>query len=310
MKRIYYILPTIALALFATVLASCSSDDEAKTTATSTPVQFYGTFNGDEPAVATTRAYDDKWEVNDAIGITCSPYFNVKYTANTSGKSTQLSYSSGKEIMYDPKINVYTFMAYYPYTENAFGDYEDLLIDMKAMRDAEHAKKYDFMYSFGIGRNGTPVSFKFDHIMTRVIFNFVDGENVKLMNNHRWYLPNAIRLRGSFETYSGLCEADAKVRPGAEDTVGNITYPNVPDTLYFFPQTTKKSTLVLFNEKDLGDEDIIVQKYTMDLALPRFEAGKSIELTISVNDQRMQLKGITIQDWNRKNQGNINASDM
>ncbi len=315
MKRIYYILPTIALALFATVLASCSdSDDAVNTVSGEEPVQFFGAFNGGSVSTAAkTRVVDDQWEVNDAVGISGGNYYNTKYTATEAGAMTQLAFNSGKEIMFSTEIPKFSLTAYYPYTYNHFYDYEDTLVGMKEQQTMAMAKKYDFMYAAAEAERGSVVNFNFTHKMCRVIFKFVDGENVTL-KNHRWYLANAIRLRGTFEPYNGKIQVDKRSLPGVEDTVGNIHYPNVPDTLFFFPQTPRAGTLVLYHKTyPLPNEDpyyFFEQTYKTDITLPELESGKSVELKFSVNDQRIRMVGFTINDWNDTAQPDVSATDM
>ena len=168
-----------ALALLASAMVSCNTEDTASTTANGkVAVQFTGGISVD------TRAAGQAWADGDKIGIfmieagkTLSADVikegvdNVCY--QTSGSSAFSPISGGKTIFFPIDGDV-DFYSYYPQT--TVNDYKVAL----NMANQTSQEAIDFMYAKKTGCNkATPqVDLKFNHMLSKLVLNVQPGNGL------------------------------------------------------------------------------------------------------------------------------------
>lgn len=173
MKNRLSILVFLAPAIFAT----CNkADDSAGIDDARTPLQVSSSIS--------TRAYDNRWEANDAIGIYAfrhgtteivDPiYANVEYLTDTKG--TQGRFTPSERVIYLPANDEsYDFVAYYPFSAT-IGE-EGYTVDVS---DQSSQKEIDLMAaSVQSARESAPqVNFSFIHKLSKVNVTLTPGSGM------------------------------------------------------------------------------------------------------------------------------------
>lgn len=152
------------LGLGAMLLTSCDQDivneiylpggggSVVVTDSTSTKqLQVFTNLEMLQPAVST-RAVDNRWELNDMIGISSTGMINnMKFTR--SGGTNQFV-SANKVFFTD--TDTHTFNAYYPYTANPTNDLIEFQVPEAAVQSEQKVNDFLFARWSGIIRQSEP----------------------------------------------------------------------------------------------------------------------------------------------------------
>lgn len=301
-------------------LVSCNSkDDVAEPTGNVSP------RISAELAGMGTRAYDNAWETNDLIGISCTStdetdYTNMKYTTTAGdGNFTHVG-GQASGIFFQGKEDV-TFTAYYPYT-GIEGTTPTCNVSTANQADANQ-RNFDYLFTTGAKANkaNPQVSFKgtyaFQHKMTRLIIRIVPNEDADVTvddlkkanavhpdGNGIAYRLRGMKLNGEFNPVNGSANAtgEATALYTFSETADEHSYVTEKDgvsteagvyySLIFYPQTFEADTFLGFSALLNGAE------YNCNLIpTPTFEAGKSYIYTVKVSKTALEVVDCEIDNW-------------
>lgn len=302
------------VAAFALTLVACNND-ETDNNVVNEPIaaRFYG-----EISEATTRAAGTTWTVDDAIGVTgtsgSTTYTNIKYKYVAQSDPFAVV-TSGNEIYYQDGSQV-EFKAYYPFS----GIEKSIPLTVArtiAAEDQDATNKsvdgkftpqsqIDFLYGTGTGNrtaNEGKVKFSFKHQMSKLILEFIAGNEVDL-NDLTQYKLESLEMSGSFDPTTGTAEA---ITPSANTTLtierngGSFTTapttPNPTSSLILFPQTATTATLTA----TVGGK---TYRATLNLPLKTaggsdkgMVSGKKYTYHVTVGTQEITISQAIIEDW-------------
>ncbi len=277
-----------AVALATLLLTACQNDEE--TTQTDTRVALQVTSG------IQTRAFDNQWEKNDAIGIfgftqgdaPTQAYSNVRYVT-TGGNGTFTP--DGTTIYLPTDGSSLDFVAYYPYTATAMTDG----VYTVNVTDQSDQSTIDLMAAGTqtVDRTDPTVTFNFEHKLSKIVFNFTAG--VGMDENELAGMTVQLTNQQPKATFD-------VTQPDGEVVVGT----NTPATL------TLNTT-----DDGMSSEGIVLPSenfdgMTLHLALVdggsffnwdlnnssanKFEAGKKYVYDITVNRTGLSVTA-TITDW-------------
>ena len=304
--------------LAAAVLTACNNDENDVIDSGSSQATFTAAINGQ----ANTRAYDQTWEANDAIGISgtsgSTVYTNVQYVT-TGGNGNFTAGTSGNEIYYQDN-NAVTFTAYYPWTKLA-ADATTITADTRAQASQSD---FDFLWAQQTGSKASPnVQFLFAHKMTKLVLTIRKGDGVSYQEVQDAVLSlGGFRNNGSFNVTDGTTST-------ADDLATDWTFAgNTSETGYNAPSSkddaaeTVAYTLILFQQEfaaplpftaitggqsfsatlnfttaniDAGDTD----------AQNEWVAGRQYNLSVTLHKTGITVNGSTIQGWEEADGDNI-----
>ena len=289
-------------------LAACTNDNEA---IDNSPVA--ARINAEISNTVTTRASGTQWATYDQIGVstiagTGTYYNNVCYEWNGSSFTTP----SENAIYFQTPESV-TFRAYYPFTGTP-GESAGVLTGVSTGSEnqtAENRPLIDFLYATGATAdthhptidftdntkdNGRDCSFH--HCMSQITLTFEAGSGVSFTAvKPVSYKLSGLTLTGSFDTETGVAEADENVR-AADLTMG--LGGALTSSVILFPQTlTSIDLTVNFNDND----------YNATLTVPdgAMKAGNNYTWTVTVRNKDLSVGSAVISDWNPVSGGNVNA---
>lgn len=310
---------TIFMAMLAAaVLTACNNDENDVIDSGSSQATFTAAINGQ----ANTRAYDQTWEANDAIGISgtsgSTVYTNVQYVT-TGGNGNFTAGTSGNEIYYQDN-NAVTFTAYYPWTKLA-ADATTITADTRAQASQSD---FEFLWAQQTGSKASPnVQFLFAHKMTKLVLTIRKGDGVSYQEVQDAVLSlGGFRNNGSFNVTDGTTST-------ADDLATDWTFAgNTSETGYNAPLSkddaaeTVAYTLILFQQEfaaplpftaitggqsfstkldfttanvDAGDTD----------AKNEWVAGRQYNLSVTLHKTGITVNGSTIQGWEEADGDNI-----
>lgn len=296
-----------ALAALALSLAACTNDNEVMD---NSPVA--ARINAEISNTVTTRASGTAWEDKDQIGVstiagTGTYYNNICYERNGSSFT-----ATGENIYFQTPESV-TFRAYYPFTGTP-GESAGVLTGVSTGSEnqtAENRPLIDFLYATGATAdthhptidftdntkdNGRDCSFH--HCMSQITLTFEAGSGVSFTAvKPVSYKLSGLTLTGSFDTETGVAEADENVR-AADLTMG--LGGALTSSVILFPQTiTSIDLTVNFNDND----------YNATLTVPdgAMKAGNNYTWTVTVRNKDLSVGSAVISDWNPVSGGNVNA---
>lgn len=270
------------------VMTACNNELENSNVNTYTPLQIQGGIAGQ------TRAYDNVWEANDAIGIymtsagtttTVESVNNLKYTtANGDG-----TFTAASTVAYMPDsgndVDVY---AYYPY-----GDVSNGVVSFD-LSDQTNQAKIDLMAAKAVTTTDSPidksnptVTLDFSHKLTKLVFNVsvetgsslslngmtasISGQPVAITYNP---LTETIATTGDTQTVDMkvtagedntatveaiLLPTSTESNPAADRTVEftvglNVYTVTIPSTKEFAVSTKNIYNVVFYNKEELSIE--------------------------------------------------------
>ena len=276
-----------AVALATLLLTACQYDEETMQTDTRVALQVTSGIQ--------TRAFDNQWEKNDEIGIfgftqgdaPTQAYSNVRYVT-TGGNGTFTP--DGTTIYLPTDGSSLDFVAYYPHTT----DLENGIYTV----DVENQSDQSTIDLMAAGKQradrvNAKVNFNFKHKLSKIVFNFADGDGMALSE----LAGMKVQLTGQ----RTLATFDV-TKP--ESAVNVDTGEPVTLTLNTVANGTSAEGIVLPSENFDG--------MTLHLALVdggsffnwdlnnssanKFEAGKKYVYDITVNRTGLSVTA-TITDW-------------
>lgn len=309
MKKAFFIASAAAIM----VLTSCSSDNEPNIENPGEAVSFSATIGSSQ-----SRAYDQTWENDDAIGISCvtggKTYSNVSYT--TAGDGNFNVTTPGTEIYYQDN-NVVTFTGYHPYTATTAGYGADTW-------NQAAQKSFDFLWAQATGSKAERnVAFSFTHRMAKVCLTVKRGADISFDEVKAAVLSlEGFRHEGTFDVISGTAAATGNASlfdfANATEAAHNapLTIDNdaetVTYTLIFFPQAFTEAlpfTATLSGMQEFSaDLDFTAANANVD-AEPKNEwvARRQYNLTVTLNKTSVTVEGCTIRPWNEVDGGEFDA---
>ena len=310
---------TIFMAMLAAaVLTACNNDENDVIDSGSSQATFTAAINGQ----ADTRAYDQTWEANDAIGISGTSggttYTNVQYVT-TGGNGNFTAGTSGNEIYYQDDAAV-TFTAYYPWT-NLESGVTTITADTRAQSSQSD---FDFLWAQQTGSKASPnVQFLFAHKMVKLVLTIRKGDGVSYQEVQDAVLSlGGFRNNGSFNVTDGTAFAT--------DGTVNLTFAgNTSETGYNAPLSkddaaeTVAYTLILFPQVFSSSLPITAtitggQSFSATLnfttanidagdtdAQNEWVAGRQYNLSVTLHKTGITVNGSTIQGWEEADGDNI-----
>lgn len=285
--------------LAAAVLTACNNDENDVIDSGSSQATFTAAINGQ----ADTRAYDQTWEANDAIGISGTSggttYTNVQYVT-TGGNGN--------------------FTAYYPWT-NLESGVTTITADTRAQSSQSD---FDFLWAQQTGSKASPnVQFLFAHKMVKLVLTIRKGDGVSYQEVQDAVLSlGGFRNNGSFNVTDGTAFAT--------DGTVNLTFAgNTSETGYNAPLSkddaaeTVAYTLILFPQVFSSSLPITAtitggQSFSATLnfttanidagdtdAQNEWVAGRQYNLSVTLHKTGITVNGSTIQGWEEADGDNI-----
>lgn len=304
--------------LAAAVLTACNNDENDVIDSGSSQATFTAAINGQ----ANTRAYDQTWEANDAIGISGTSggttYTNVQYVT-TGGNGNFTAGTSGNEIYYQDDAAV-TFTAYYPWTKLA-ADATTITADTRAQASQSD---FDFLWAQQTGSKASPnVQFLFAHKMVKLVLTIRKGDGVSYQE-----VQDAVLSLGGFKNNGTFNVTDGTAF--ATDGTVNLTFAgNTSETGYNAPLSkddaaeTVAYTLILFPQVFSSSLPITAtitggQSFSATLnfttanidagdtdAQNEWVAGRQYNLSVTLHKTGITVNGSTIQGWEEADGDNI-----
>lgn len=310
---------TIFMAMLAAaVLTACNNDENDVIDSGSSQATFTAAINGQ----ADTRAYDQTWEANDAIGISGTSggttYTNVQYVT-TGGNGNFTAGTSGNEIYYQDDAAV-TFTAYYPWT-NIESGVTTITADTRAQSSQSD---FDFLWAQQTGSKASPnVQFLFAHKMVKLVLTIRKGDGVSYQE-----VQDAVLSLGGFKNNGTFNVTDGTAF--ATDGTVNLTFAgNTSETGYNAPLSkddaaeTVAYTLILFPQVFSSSLPITAtitggQSFSATLnfttanidagdtdAQNEWVAGRQYNLSVTLHKTGITVNGSTIQGWEEADGDNI-----
>ena len=275
-------------ALLALSLAACNNEEITTTPDSRVALQVTGGIQ--------TRAFDDRWEENDEIGIfgftqgdaPTQAYSNVRYvTKNGDGAFTP----DGNTIYLPTDDSSLDFVAYYPHTASltADGIYAVDVTDQSGQKDIDlmAASKQTG------NRIDATVAFNFVHKLSKVIFTFKPGDG--MTDTELAGMTVQLTNQQTLATFD-------VTQPDGEVVVGT----NTPATLTLNTAADGSSSegIVLPSSDfsgmtlhlELSDGSSFFNWDLNNSIADKFEAGKKYVYDITVNRTGLGVTS-TIEDW-------------
>lgn len=277
-----------AVALATLLLTACQNDEETMQTDARVALQVTSGIQ--------TRAYDDQWEKGDEIGIfgftqgdaPAQAYPNVRYVT----KSGNGTFTPDGTTIYLPTDDSYlNFVAYYPHTTSltADGIYAVDVTDQSIQKDI------DLMAASKLSANRikNTVAFKFEHKLSKIVFNFADGDGIALSE------LAGMKVQLTNQQPKALFDV---TKPDGEVVVGMDSPIDI--TLLTDANGTSSEGIVLPSANfdnmtlhlELADGGSFFNWDLNNSKADKFEAGKKYVYDITVNKSRLDVTA-TIEDW-------------
>lgn len=316
MKKIFLSAGAAACTLF---LAGCSTEE----------VPSGGNDSNGRVALQVTsgiqtRAYDDRWEDGDAIGIfALMPGTTTVATDETSGTAQgNRQYSTVKNALgtFNPVTDatIYLpvdgstrdFIAYYPYQPEMAGS--TYKIDLSTQKPQ---KSIDFMVSTqeqaegssrttAISKTAPAVQFRFEHKLSKVRLNIETGDGFK--GNHSELAGMTVALTGQQTTadFDVLTDDGVAIAKGYE-SIDLLTAEN---------GRTSEGIVMPSNDYDgmqfefrIEGHEPYVWELNQSVNATRFDPGKEYIYNITIHKTAIEVTA-TIKDWEPGNANGENGN--
>lgn len=276
----------ILVAAATLALASCSDDNyvdepiEAKISATI------------ESGIST-RASETKWDQGDKIGITMlGRYVNLEYSTEAGN-----GIFTGNSMYFLNKQNTETIIAYYPFSGSEGTDPGtiDFTTTTEKQNPTEQAK-FDFLYAKKENITGMNPSVKLDfsHKMSKLTFNFINGNEGTKVSKITSYTIEGLVLAGTFNTSTGICSPKNVASQDLEIDLTDITIQsgiNVP-SIIVCPQQPALNTLKM-KIHDSENQDYVCE---LKFGVNGIEAGNNYIFNITVSKTGVTINP-SITEW-------------
>lgn len=293
------------MALLAILFAACgNSDTDTPILSNQVAVQFASNIKIAEKKA--TRAYDNTWEANDAIGVTMlkagtnvisEGADNRKYITNTAGSNGIFSPATDNTIYYPQDGSKVDFIAYYPYSENVNNFIYPIDVstqDILANIDLLHAEKV-----VDKGGNSPIVALQFQHKLSKLVLN-VSAEDASLDLSNMTITVNGMATESTFNLVDGTFGASENIKPIVIKKQG-LAYEAI-----LIPVSTIDATHTV--EFTAGDK---VYKWNMNENLTNLDSANEYTYNIILKQaaaQEVEVSG-TITDWISNTPGSGTANE-
>ena len=297
-----------------TVFAGCSNDEN----------QLGGNDNDSRVALQVTsgiqtRAYDDQWEANDAIGIfALMPGTTEIATDETSGtEQRNRKYSTGESALgtfnpVDATATIYLpvdgstrdFIAYYPYQPEMAGS--TYKIDLTTQKPQ---KNIDFMVSTqeqaegssrttGISKTDPAVQFRFEHKLSKVRLNIKTGVGFKGDQGELVKMEVALTGQQTTADFNVLTDDEVTITKGNE-SIDLLTADN-GKTSEGIVMPSKDYDGMQFEFRVKGHEQPYMWELNESEKANKFEPGKEYIYNITIHKTSIEVTA-NIKDWEQGN---------
>lgn len=304
MKK-YFIIAATALAL-----AACSNNEEVEgPDSTMVPVNFSASVG-----TSVSRAIDQKWSANDAIGIYMVKGGQALNENNISEGAKNIRYivdaskengfaPNGTTIYYPIDNSTVDFYAYYPCgTMSSLTTYSSVIsgygygINVATQSNQE---AIDFMYSNNVkGKKKTDkaVALMFSHKLCKMLLTIAPGEGITTANLSG--LTVTVKSQNTTQTFNLSTGALMNDAAGPQD----ITFRKISDTQYEAILLPSASTSRTF-EFNLNNGKDAPFAWVMDKALT---PGNKYTYTVTINRNGVEATG-QILAWTIIDGSNVSA---
>lgn len=305
-KNLFLLKNTLAFfIILGSTLASCSDLDNTKVTDAQREITFVSGLN--TPSTRITMD-GDQWVANDAIGIymlgtgtaTAINHTNVPYIAESS--ATVTAFKAEREPIYYPESGAAVdFIAYYPYSETI----DNYLYPINLVDQSTDITSHDLMRSKvdneGKGYTTGPVSFTFEHQLSKVTLRFAD-------HNGNTVIPTAVTIKGM------NTKADYDLSTGILAEGANITditpyQSNNTSSAILLPFTISENHKIIASVNNKSFTWQINDHYS-DMQI---KAGYSYVFNVKVNSFTEEMSGElvdasnnSVTPWNPETENNGN----
>lgn len=281
------------------LLCGCGNDNETAGTDTDSLVPLQVN------AGIETRAYDDRWNKDDAIGIymlngTTAEAVNKKYTTNAADGTASGTFSAAEGDIYFPvNGDGRDFVAYYPHQAGMAGNGNKYAIDLS---DQSSQKAIDLMRSAkvtGKNKNNASVAFQFSHKLVKIEVTIEHGNGVATedLAGTTVALTNQ-PVKGSFDVLTEGAEAEPEAVTEV-NTLKSITLYPVPESSKYeaivFPAETTEGMEMEFTVPALGTVPFTFTVSDAEMS-SQFVAGNKYLYTIKINKMGIAVTS-TIESW-------------
>ncbi len=284
-----------ALALLASAMVSCSTDDTTSSTQSDkVAVQFIGGIN------VSTRAIDQTWTDGDKIGIFMTGAGQSLAASAISEGVDNVAYQKGEGNIFSPVIGGKTiyfpidgnvdFYAYYP--QATVNDYKVAL----NVADQANLEAIDFMYAKTANRNKSnpTVELAFSHQLSKLILDIQPGDG--LSQEDLANLTIKVKGQNTTATYN-LADGTISNEGTSADITMHTTTAGKKYEAILLP--TEEPIRVLEFDLNNGHDNPFV--WTMPTKL---DAGSKYYYTVvKLNRTAVEVSG-TIEPWNEEKDDN------
>ena len=266
-----------------------------------------------------TRAYDDRWEANDAIGIfALMPGTTEIATDETSGTAqgnrqySTLENALGTFNPADENATIYLpvdgstrdFIAYYPYKPEMAGS--TYKIDLTTQKPQ---KNIDFMVSTqeqaegssrttGISKTAPAVQFRFEHKLSKVRLNIETGAGFKGDQSELVKMEVALTGQQTTADFDVLTDDKVTIAKGNEEIVLLTQDNGQRSEGIIMPSNDYDGMQFEFRVK--GHEQPYVWELNNSEKATRFDPGKEYIYNITIHKTAIEVTA-TIKDWEQGN---------
>lgn len=282
------------------LLCGCGNDNETAGTDTDglVPLQVN--------AGIETRAYNNLWNKDDAIGIymlngTTAEAVNKKYTTDVADGTASGTFKAADGDIYLPvNGDGRDFIAYYPHQAGMAGNDNKYAIDLS---DQSSQKTIDLMRSVkvtGKNKNNASVAFQFSHKLVKIEVTIEHGNGVATedLAGTTVALTNQ-PVKGSFDVLTEGAEAEPEAVTEV-NTLKSITLYPVPESSKYeaivFPAETTAGMEMEFTVPQLSETDPFTFTVSDAEMSKLFVAGNKYLYTIKINKMGIAVTS-TIESW-------------
>lgn len=300
----------IQLLALAILLLGCSKDikesDYLFSGDTGSKVTFSAVIDNQENA--NLRATATSWEVGDIIGITCNgKQINVPYEF-TDGEGNYFKSVDRTQEIWLMGTEQYDISAYYPHMGDSGTTPEKVAIATTSENQVTEEKRseIDFLFSSAVADRENPnVQLAFQHVMSRIVLTFKEGEEIESLDNIDCYITGA-KLHGVFDPATGAVSVN---EDAAVESINQILTKENGHTMVaiVLPQDLTNSGLLI----EAGMNGVY---YRVDIPyadLAQLKAGYSYNYTIvadKYNDNpiKLTITETEITPWTNQDGGSFN----
>jgi Listeria-Bacteroides repeat domain (List_Bact_rpt). len=293
MKSRSFIFAAICLVLAATVITSCSKDEEMTNENGDMAVQF--AFDGIAAVQTKSSAAGDKWVAGDRIGIYMMPntagiaaaaYTNIAYKATDDDVATSgFDPVDASKTIYYPQTGTSDFIAYYPYKATGAGadEINNNLFPVNTAVQTDPAA-IDLLYSDNVtnkARSKTdPAALQFRHALSKITLNVVKGNGMAGID----FTGMTVNIEGFNTTTTfdlGTTAWGTLANPAA--IIAHTTTAGQAYDAIVIPQTTQGTAKVTFTVGGVP--------YAWNMGTHTFNAGEEYVFTVTVNETSVGVTG-------------------